>query len=134
MLLLLAGLPLALLWQVYVARQLTRLLNIHQIEEYQNGRFWRWARSAPTRLVHGRHVLVCLLLVIFWLPLGPQNLQFGVCGAVVTFSSGADWIGAARLDHTGEEAAGLYGARQTITERGAGDLDAPGDWPGGGSL
>jgi UDP-N-acetylmuramoyl-tripeptide--D-alanyl-D-alanine ligase len=94
MLLLLAGLPLALLWQVYVARQLMRLLNIHQIEEYQNGRFWRWARSAPTRLVHGRHVLVCLLLVIFWLPLGPQNLQFAAF-VVLSLLSAAAPIGLA---------------------------------------
>src|SRR5690348_9270685 len=67
MLLLLVGLPLALLWQVYVARQLTRLLNIHQIEEYQNARFWRWVRAAPTRVMDERHVYACLGLVILWM-------------------------------------------------------------------
>ncbi len=67
MLWLLVGLPLALLWQVYVARQLTRLLNIHQIEEYQNERFWRWARAAPTRLVSGWHAAASLGLVVLWI-------------------------------------------------------------------
>ncbi|HEU5368982.1 MAG TPA: hypothetical protein VFU69_10980, partial [Ktedonobacterales bacterium] len=64
---LLVGLPLALLWQVYVARRLTRLLNIHQIEEYQNARFWRWVRAAPTRVMDERHVYACLGLVILWM-------------------------------------------------------------------
>ena len=66
MLWLLAGVPLALLWQVYVVRQLTRLLNIHQIEEYQNSRFWRWVRSAPTRLAHPLHAIASLILVVLW--------------------------------------------------------------------
>ncbi len=67
MLLLLVGLPLALFWQVYVARQLTRLLNMHQIEEYKNGRFWRWARATPARLVDARHALACIGLAVLWL-------------------------------------------------------------------
>ncbi len=67
MLWLLVGVPLALLWQVYVVRQLSRLLNIHQIEEYQNGRFWRWVRSAPTRLIHPAQVGASLGLVVLWL-------------------------------------------------------------------
>ncbi|HEU5200413.1 MAG TPA: UDP-N-acetylmuramoyl-tripeptide--D-alanyl-D-alanine ligase [Ktedonobacterales bacterium] len=66
MLWLLAGVPLALLWQVYVLRQLTRLLTIHQIEEYQNVRFWRWVRAAPARLAHPLHAVVSLTLVILW--------------------------------------------------------------------
>lgn len=66
MLWLLAGVPLALLWQVYVVRQLTRLLNIHQIEEYQNSRFWRWVRSAPTRLAQPLHAVASLILVALW--------------------------------------------------------------------
>src|SRR5579885_2645810 len=66
MLWLLAGVPLALLWQVYVVRQLTLLLNIHQIEEYQNSRFWRWVRAAPTRLAHPLHAVVSLVLVVLW--------------------------------------------------------------------
>ncbi len=81
MLLLLAGLPLALLWQVYVARQLTRLLNIHQIEEYQNGRFWRWVLAVPLRLLDVRHTLACLTLIILWLiawALVPQPVAFGI--------------------------------------------------------
>lgn len=67
MLLLLVGLPLALLWQVYATRQLIRLLNIHQIEEYQNRRFWRWVRAVPTRLVDARHAVACPVLVVAWL-------------------------------------------------------------------
>jgi UDP-N-acetylmuramoyl-tripeptide--D-alanyl-D-alanine ligase len=85
MLWLLAGLPLALLWQVYVARRLTRLLNIHQIEEYQNGRFWRWVRSAPTRLVDAQHALACLGLVVLWVlvwALVPQVWAFVALGVV----------------------------------------------------
>src|SRR5215472_14603264 len=67
MLLLLVGLPLALLWQVYVTRQLTRLLNIHQIEEYQNGRFWLCVRAVPKRLGDVRHVPVGVGLLALWL-------------------------------------------------------------------
>src|SRR5512146_1243402 len=66
MLWLLAGAPLALLWQVYVVRQLTRLLTIHQIEEYQNGRFWHWVKSAPTRLAHPLHAAASVILVALW--------------------------------------------------------------------
>jgi|SRR5579859_5624953 len=85
MLLLLVGLPLALLWQVYVARQLTRLLNIHQIEEYQNGRFWRWVVVAPGRLVYGRHTFASLGLVILWMlawALVPQLWAFVPLGVI----------------------------------------------------
>jgi UDP-N-acetylmuramoyl-tripeptide--D-alanyl-D-alanine ligase len=85
MLLLLVGLPLALLWQVYVARQLTRLLNIHQIEEYQNARFWRWARAAPTRIMDERHVYACLGLVILWMlawVVIPQTWAFVALGVL----------------------------------------------------
>jgi UDP-N-acetylmuramoyl-tripeptide--D-alanyl-D-alanine ligase len=85
MLLLLIGLPLALLWQVYVTRQLVRLLNIYQIEEYQSGRFWRWVRAAPTRLVDARHALFCLGLVILWLlawVLVPQVWALVVLGVI----------------------------------------------------
>src|ERR1051326_8597831 len=66
MLLLLVGLPLALVWQVYVARQSTRLLNIHQIEEYQNARFWRWVWSAHTRQMNDRFALACIGLLLLW--------------------------------------------------------------------
>ena len=66
MLLLLVGLPLALLWQIYVARQLIRLLNIHQIEEYQNARFWRWMRAVPERMANDHQAYICLGLVVFW--------------------------------------------------------------------
>jgi UDP-N-acetylmuramoyl-tripeptide--D-alanyl-D-alanine ligase len=85
MLLLLVGLPLALLWQVYVARQLPRLLNIHQVEEYQNARFWRWVRAAPTRMVYERHVYACLVLVILWMIVwlvAPQTWAFVALGAL----------------------------------------------------
>jgi UDP-N-acetylmuramoyl-tripeptide--D-alanyl-D-alanine ligase len=85
MLLLLVGLPLALLWQVYVARQLTRLLNIHQIEEYQNARFWRWVRAAQTRMVYERHVYACLVLVILWMIVwlvAPQTWAFVALAAI----------------------------------------------------
>ncbi len=85
MLLLLVGLPLALLWQVYVARQLTRLLNIHQIEEYQNARFWRWVRAAPTRMMYERHAYACLGLVILWMlawVIVPKTWAFIILGAL----------------------------------------------------
>ncbi len=85
MLLLLVGLPLALLWQVYVARQLTRLLNIHQIEEYQNARFWRWVLAVPRRLIDVQHARVglglALLWVLAWLVL-PQVWIFALLGAL----------------------------------------------------
>ncbi|HEY7347122.1 MAG TPA: UDP-N-acetylmuramoyl-tripeptide--D-alanyl-D-alanine ligase [Ktedonobacterales bacterium] len=87
MLLLLAGLLLALLWQVYVARQLTRLLNIHQIEEYQNGRFWRWARAAPTRFVDACHALTCLALVMLWLLAWALFPQFWAFVALAVLSA-----------------------------------------------
>jgi UDP-N-acetylmuramoyl-tripeptide--D-alanyl-D-alanine ligase len=66
MLLLLVGLPLVLLWQVYVARRLTRLLTIHQIEEYQNSRFWRWVRAVPDRMANDHQAYICLGLVMLW--------------------------------------------------------------------
>ncbi|HLV99164.1 MAG TPA: UDP-N-acetylmuramoyl-tripeptide--D-alanyl-D-alanine ligase [Ktedonobacterales bacterium] len=80
MLLLLVGLPLALIWQVYVTRQLTRLLNIHQIEEYQNGRFWRWVLGAPSRLIDLQHARVGLGLIVLWL------LAWGVLPQVWIFA------------------------------------------------
>lgn len=67
MLWLLIGVPLALLWQGYAVRQLVRLLNIHQIEEYQNSRFWRWVWSVPGRMVHPAHAVACLSLVVLWI-------------------------------------------------------------------
>ncbi|HEY7356276.1 MAG TPA: UDP-N-acetylmuramoyl-tripeptide--D-alanyl-D-alanine ligase, partial [Ktedonobacterales bacterium] len=85
MLLLLVGLPLALLWQVYVARQLTRLLNIHQIEEYQNARFWRWVRAAPTRMMAEQHLYACLGLVVLWMlawVIVPQTWAFIILGVL----------------------------------------------------
>ncbi len=79
MLFLVVGLPLVLAWQVYVARQLTRLLNIHQIEEYQNSRFWRWVRAVPARMANDHQAYMCLGLVILWWLLGvifPQLWTF----------------------------------------------------------
>src|SRR5215468_5172625 len=85
MLLLLAGLPLAVLWQVYIARQLTRLLNIHQIEEYQNERFWRWVRGAPERMANDHQAYAYLGLLIVWFVMGlafPQLWAFLALSAV----------------------------------------------------
>jgi UDP-N-acetylmuramoyl-tripeptide--D-alanyl-D-alanine ligase len=87
MLLLLVGLPLALLWQVYVTRQLTRLLNIHQIEEYQNERFWRWVLAAPARVVYGQHALACLGMFILWMLAWVLVPQFWAFGALAVLSA-----------------------------------------------
>ena len=111
MLLLLVGLPLALLWQVYVARQLTRLLNIHQIEEYQNVRFWRWVRAAHARIMNDRFALACVGLLILWWLGGLIVPQLWALIALAVLSAALPIVQALRIEAVQAKKPLVYTAR-----------------------
>ncbi len=111
MLLFVMGLPLALFWQVYTARWLIRLLNIHQIEEYQNGRFWRWVLGARSRTLDGLQMLASLGLVALWVIAGVVSAPLWVFVLLAALSAAAPVALALRIEAVQAKKPLVYTAR-----------------------
>ncbi|HEY7123795.1 MAG TPA: UDP-N-acetylmuramoyl-tripeptide--D-alanyl-D-alanine ligase [Ktedonobacterales bacterium] len=111
MLLFVVGLPLALLWQVYTARWLIRLLNIHQIEEYQNGRFWRWVLGARAHTLDSLQTLASLGLVVLWTIAGSASAPLWVFVFLAVLSAAAPVALALRIEAVQAKKPLVYTAR-----------------------
>jgi UDP-N-acetylmuramoyl-tripeptide--D-alanyl-D-alanine ligase len=111
MLLFLVGVPLALLWQGYTVRWLIRLLNIHQIEEYQNGRFWRWVLETRTRYLDLTYMATVAVLAVLWFIAGALSAPFWVFVVLVVLSAAAPIILALRMEAVQAKKPLVYTAR-----------------------
>lgn len=107
----LVGVPLVLLWQAYTVRWLIRLLNIHQIEEYQNGRFWRWVLGARTRYLDITHVVAGPVLAALWAIAGAARAPLWVFALLAVFSAAAPVALAFRIEAVQAKKPLVYTAR-----------------------
>lgn len=105
------GVPLALLWQAYTVRWLIRLLTIHQIEEYQNGRFWRWVLGARGRVVDGIQAAASLGLVVLWAIAGAVNAPLWAFIVLAIVSAAAPVLLALRIETVQAKKPLVYTAR-----------------------